>query len=64
MKTQSLKPMNQRDLEHVTLTPILYLVQECHPRAPRDVIYVKKTGTLTIKCAVCNAVVADIQVAP
>jgi hypothetical protein len=40
----------------------VYLRPRCHPFAAVEVYYDKLTGFLSIECAECNALVADIRV--
>jgi hypothetical protein len=42
---------------------VLYLIASCHPHAAVDAYYTKSTGTITIRCARCKALVSEIAVA-
>lgn len=42
---------------------VLYLNQRCHPTANAQVFYNKRTKILTVVCAKCRELVADVKVA-
>jgi hypothetical protein len=41
----------------------LFINQKCHPAAHCEVVYNQKTGILTVRCAQCKQVGAQIKVA-
>ena len=42
---------------------VLFLHSRCHMGRPTTVRYIKETGTISVRCAVCDSVVAEIKVA-
>jgi hypothetical protein len=42
----------------------LFLHGKCHPQAPVEASYSKTTGTITIRCYRCHALITEVKVAP
>jgi hypothetical protein len=42
---------------------VLYLHSGCHPQTPTWAVYEKASGVLTIRCARCRKVVAQLKIA-
>jgi hypothetical protein len=44
--------------------PEIVLNATCHPRMGLEVAYVKATGTLVLRCILCDQFIDEIAVAP
>lgn len=42
---------------------VLFLNSRCHPRGGTESSYDKRTGTITVKCKICKAFIAEVLVA-
>lgn len=49
--------------DHTGHSPELYIHSICHPNSPVELSYDRTTGELTVNCAKCGGMVAEIAVA-